>query len=118
MTTFANDKAVPVKVAFKLEGKTYNNGTQEANAVDTAESTHYPFDEMVVPAGKTAELGNATIVATTDMTEFSAATQRSLTDFMEVDNKPRTGPDNKKTKEVSKAAEKSLEDYQAGNQAG
>lgn len=122
MTTFTNDKAVAVKVAFKLDGKTYNNGTQEANAVDNDKTTHFPFDEVVVPAGKTVDLGKATIVATTDMIEGSAGSAKSFADY-EKSNQAgalpnENVPETKKTKEVSKASEKSFADYEKGNQAG
>lgn len=65
MTTYVNSKTVPVKVQYKLEGKVYNEGGDQV--YDTPTRTTYPFEELIVAAGETAELGDAKIIGEVEM---------------------------------------------------
>jgi hypothetical protein len=76
MSSYTNGSAGPEKVMFKIEGKTYNNGTQEGTAVDNATSTFYPFDEVTVAAGATVDLGDSTIVKVVALDSAAAAPSR------------------------------------------
>lgn len=60
MVTFTNDKAVEVKVQYRLAGKTYG-GNAELDV-----STAYPFDEKLVAPGETFEF-EGELIATREM---------------------------------------------------
>ena len=76
MSSYTNGSAGPEKVMFRIDGKTYNNGTQEGTATDNATSTFYPFDEVVVAAGATVDLGNSTFVKVVALDASAAAPSR------------------------------------------
>ncbi len=61
MATFTNDKAVPVKVQYKLDGVFYNSGSAESDV-----SKNVPFEETIVAPGATFEFAGK-LVATRDM---------------------------------------------------
>lgn len=67
MATYANSGLVPVKVMYKVDGKTYGVQVGDGNGFDDGKRTSYPFDEVVVTPGTTVDLGNAAIIKTIDL---------------------------------------------------
>lgn len=60
MATYTNSSAGAEKVMFKVAGKQYGVNSGEGDVFDTPTSTSYPFDEIIVAAGATVDLGNVT----------------------------------------------------------
>ena len=67
MASYSNTGAVPVKVTYKVDGKTYNVQVGDGNGFDDGKRTSYPFDEVVVVPGATVELGAAAILNTIEL---------------------------------------------------
>ncbi len=67
MSSYTNDTGAKVKVLYRTEGKFYGSGQGEGDVVDTAERTTYPFEEVVVEAGATVDLGEVSWKKVVDM---------------------------------------------------
>ena len=76
MSSYTNSSAGPEKVMFKVEGKQYNVGGGEGSIVDTPTQTSYPFDEVIVAAGATVDLGNSSIVKVVAMSTAPSTPSR------------------------------------------
>lgn len=82
MSVFKNEKDLAVKVQFKIVGKAYSIGGEEGTGViDTPEKTTYPFEEVIVEAGQTVDLGNVEVVDVVDMSVVSEAATKSFEAF-------------------------------------
>ena len=79
MSAFKNEKDLAVKVQFKIAGKFYNIGGEDV--IDTPEKTTYPFEEVIVEAGQTVDLGNVEVLAVVDMSVVSEAATKSFEAF-------------------------------------
>lgn len=56
-----------MRVYFKIDGKSYNNKSDQGNAnnpVDTEDSTYYPWEEVTVPVGQKFNSVGTTVVRT------------------------------------------------------
>jgi hypothetical protein len=82
MSVFKNEKDLAVKVQFRIVGKAYSIGGEEGTGViDTPEKTTYPFEEVIVEAGQTVDLGNVEVVDVVDMIAVSEAATKSFEAF-------------------------------------
>jgi hypothetical protein len=83
MSVFKNEKDLAVKVQFRIVGKAYSIGGEEGTGViDTPEKTTYPFEEVIVEAGQTVDLGNVEVLDVVDMSVVSEAATKSFKSFV------------------------------------
>lgn len=67
MSVYTNETGGKVKVLYRTEGKFYGSGQGEGDVVDNAERTTYAFEEVVVEAGATVDLGATSWQKVVDM---------------------------------------------------
>jgi hypothetical protein len=82
MSVFKNEKDLAVKVQFRIVGKAYSIGGEEGTGViDTPEKTTYPFEEVIVEAGQTVDLGNVEVVEVVDVVDMTAVSEAATKSF-------------------------------------
>lgn len=86
MSVYTNETSETVRVQYRKVGKFYHVGIGEGGEqFDDGEKTSYPFDEAILAAGESVDLGETswqTVVSkgAADRTVFDS--EKSLNDYM------------------------------------